>query len=114
MDPETTTSKPLAPEDICVDDFVSVLNVTCEYLDVFSECLFGPPRPFRVRWLPPEFAALRVVAVCLPFVLVEDAKGASRTLDVRRYTLTRLDEDFARKAMKRSRKTAVPVKPGEA
>jgi hypothetical protein len=105
MEIENTTSKALAPEDIDAGDYVSVLHIVHEYLDVFSDCLFGPPRPFRVHWLPQEFRALKVVAVCLPFVLVEDAKGATQTLDVRRHKLARLDEEFARKAMKRERKT---------
>jgi hypothetical protein len=110
MDQEITISKPLAPEDISPGDYVTVLHVVCEYLNIFSDCAFGqPPRPFRVAWLPPDVTPLKVVSICLPFVLVEDAKGASRTMDLRRHTLARLDEDFARKAMKRTRKASDPA-----
>lgn len=106
MDTETTLSKTLAPEDIEVDAYIAVLNVVLEFVDVYSDCRTGPPPLCRVTFLSPQFTALKVISVCLPFVLVEDAKGEVSTLDTRRATLARLDKEFARLAMKKTRKAA--------
>ena len=38
---------------------------------------------------------MKVVEVCLPFVLVERATGRHRTLDVRRHKLARVSDRYA-------------------
>jgi hypothetical protein len=101
-----TTSKVLAPEDISTGDYIAPLSMTFEFLDFFRECRTGPPEVCRLSVMPCAFTPYKVTAVCLPFVLVEDAKGDSATLDVRRYVLARLDEDFAQAAMKKARRGA--------
>jgi hypothetical protein len=101
-----TTAKVLAPEDISPGDYIAPLNMTVEFLDLFRECRAGPPEVCRVSVMACAFTPYKVAAVCLPFVLAEDAKGEPATLDVRRCTLARLDEDFAQAAMKRTRRAA--------
>ena len=54
---------------------------------------------------------LRVKAVCLPFVLLTKSDGKSRTLDVRRVHLVKLDRAYAklvRKALRRSASAGLP------
>jgi hypothetical protein len=104
MDTEITVSKLLPPEDVRPGDFITLLRETCEFLNLWAAC---DPLMKREPMLRAEFTAkdagvpLRVVAVCLPFVLVEDVSQTHRTLDLRRQVVARLDENYARKAMKR-------------
>lgn len=106
----TSIAKPLAPEDIVEGDHVAVLSVTTQHLNLAA--FFGCEEPWnrrpdvlRIRWLPTDElgSPMRVVRVCLPFVLVELLDGKSRTLDTRQVQLARLCEDFAKKAGKRLR-----------
>lgn len=109
MDTELTTCKPLAPDDLVPGTHVAALFVYTEHLPFSVLC--GDDEPWRsrevirTRWLPTCDAGmpLRIVSVCLPFVLVERPDGKHATLDVRRIRLARLSEHFARKATKRLR-----------
>ena len=101
---DTMTSKVLAPEDISSGDFVTPLTVIYEFIDYTRECRAGPPELCRVPMLPCPITPYRVVGVCLPFVLVEDACGGTELMDVRRSQLARLDEEFGEAAMKCARK----------
>lgn len=60
--------------------------------------------PRRILLLPKQGGLpLRVVEVCLPFVLVEQVDGTHSTLDARRSRFARLTEEYARLAIKRIR-----------
>ena len=109
MNKEMLVSKTVAPEDLRVGLDVTVLHYLRENPGVYG--MFGAPReaPTPVRWterprrpVPP----LRVVGLCLPFVLVEDPLGSPRTLDVRSVRLVRLDESFAALVRERFRAEA--------
>jgi hypothetical protein len=104
MERETYIARLLAPEDIRPGQFVAVLHVVDEYLPL--GCLFGetwtPIEPLRVLWLPePRGLPMKVLDVCLPFVLVKRPKGDCRTLDVRRQRLARVSTRFGRAAFER-------------
>jgi hypothetical protein len=101
---ETTISRALGPEDITRGDYIAALTVTVEYLDVYRDCRNAAPEVCRATFIPDTFKPYKVLGVCLPFVLVEDAKGESSTLDTRLTALARLDEDFAKRAMKKARR----------
>lgn len=108
---EIDVSRPLAPEDVRPGDYIAVATEIFEHLP----CHFGraesvgPPAPLRVAWTPCDAGApYRVSAVCLPFVLAQDADGAGRTLDVRRHRLVRLTERYGKKAFKRLRTARPP------
>lgn len=102
---EAMVARPLAPEDVLPGQWVSVLWYVD---DMLTWCPFdGPPpgasmTPVMVRWLPP-FASepLKVKAVCLPWALVRRPNGDVSQLDVRRFTLAKLDRDYAKKAAAR-------------
>lgn len=102
-------ARPLAPEDVRPDDYVCVFQRIEEYLPFW--CLmesdaWQTPQPVRLRWLPADGATpLRVIEVCVPFVLVEEVDGSHRTLDLRRHRLARVSERFGARAFKRLRRS---------
>lgn len=106
---DQTIAKALAPEDIAADTYVAILDVMEEYLPVWSllePYVNAPKEPLRFRWLPcdcgfcNQSAPMKVLEVCLPFVLVKTTDGKHRTLDVRRHRLAQLSEDYGRKVFK--------------
>ena len=55
----------------------------------------------RIQYTPDSGGEpLKVMSVCLPFVLVNQPRGPQFTLDVRRVKLARLDREFAETAWK--------------
>lgn len=99
------TSSAVAPEDIRRGDYLAILRQVCEYVPLFSE---GKPEdgglPRRILLLPKQGGMpLRVIEVCLPFLLVEQVDGTHTTLDARRSRFARLTEEYARLATKRIR-----------
>lgn len=98
---EKTISQALAPEDIRAGDYVSILHVLGEFLPLFIEQPWQPVEPIRVMLFPCSVQPMKVVEVCLPFVLVRKVNGKHETLDVRQHRLARVSKDFGRKAFKR-------------
>lgn len=98
-------AKVIAPEDLCEGDLIAVLNVVDEFVpmlltrEAWQES--KSVEPLRVMYLPcGDPAPMKVEAVCLPFVLVKQADGAVRTLDVRRYRLARLPIEYGKRVWK--------------
>ena len=105
-----TLAKSLAPEEICAGDYVAVLHVVHELLALVwcdDLALADRDEVIRLKMLPEESGEpLLVKSVCLPFVLVKDSAGNSRTLDIRRTRLARLDPAFAKasRSVKKSKR----------
>lgn len=102
MDDDQQLAQRVAPEDLSPGDYVCVMHVLREpsFLDYL--CDVNGARPRHVAQLPEEGALpLRVLDVCLPFVLVNDAKGEYRMLDTRRETLARVSRRYGRLAFAR-------------
>ena len=98
-------SRVLAPEDIRAGQYISVLHVIYEFLPsgCFDDAAWRPLEPLRVRCLPEAVTPMRVVAVCLPYVLVRSARGRHGTIDVRRFVLSRVPKRYGRQVFKRLR-----------
>ena len=115
MSKELSISKSLAPEDLTVGAHVAVLSFVTEHLPFSALC--GDESPWqrrgliRTRLLPTKDIGvpLRVVRICLPFVLIEKPDGSTEMLDMRRVQLALLGDEFAKKAAKRLR---TPLAPG--
>ncbi len=104
MSTETMIATPIAPEDIEKGAFVAVLHVVGEHVPMFCpEWLKENSAPKQLLWLPPSGIVLKVLDVCLPFVLAKGPDGKSSTLDVRRYRFARVSERFARRVFKRTK-----------
>ncbi len=100
----TTLAKVLAPEDVCVGDYIAVLDEVFELPAIAWLC--DPPLSsqediIRVRLRPREATPpLRVKAVCLPYVFVKPPRGKSKTLDLRSCRLARLNSGYAKRVWK--------------
>lgn len=101
-----TLAKALAPEDIRPNHYVALLYVVDDYVSCgdIAEGSWRQVEPTRVRTVPPYTPPpMKVIEVCLPYVLVKEADGDVRTLDVRRYHLARVTSRFGRTAAERIR-----------
>jgi hypothetical protein len=106
---DLTTAKVLAPEDVRVGDYVTLLHVI-EEIPSFWWCggmgATRPDEPVRVPFIPKKGGVpFRVRSVCLPFILVKSPTGSQRNLDVRRHHLARLDRVHAQAAWKACKKS---------
>lgn len=103
MDPEheIQIARPLAPEDLRPGQHVSVLHVVVEREAAPWECVSPSAtlQPTKLRVPPCGSLPVEVVDICLPFVLVKSVRGKCRTLDVRRFRLARVSDDFARRVI---------------
>lgn len=102
----TELSKQLAPEDVRRGQFVCVLYIIDETIPFFGgdSSAWGRTEPLRYRLLPWRgVRPMRVIDVCLPYVLVKRADGYHQTLDVRQHRLARVSERFGRMAFKRAK-----------
>lgn len=97
----------LAPEDIRSGDYVSILHMVGEFLPCIDESPWRPIEPVRVLLLPWSVSPMKVVEVCLPYVLIRGMDGKHHTLDTRRYRLARVSKEFGRKAFKRFQKESL-------
>lgn len=96
------TVRPLAPEEIRPGMHVCVTHEVDERLPYFDleDLRSCAPQTVRFVRLPTEPSLpLRVVAVCLPFVLAERPDGKQEMLDVRLRRVARLTGRFADLAM---------------
>ena len=105
--PEIRTSKTIAPEDIRVGDHVAVLRVSYEFLSYLwcFDTTAEKSEPVRVTFLPhcDIGQPLKVLATCLPFVVVLNSNDGKFAVDVRACQLGRLHDEYV-KAMKPEKK----------
>jgi hypothetical protein len=100
-----TCVRPASIEDIAPGMYVTVMREVSECVKFWA--LVGPWSQIEMaRWeRTPERSGtpLRVVGVCVPFVLVERVGGSHRTLDVRRHRLAVLPSRFGAESFRRLR-----------
>ncbi len=113
MERQDPTSRQIAPEDVRPGDYVTLSKQTCEFLPSDCDASWrSDVRLLRAEYIPYDSGEpLKVVSVCLPFVLVKNSDGRHETLDLRRQRLMRLADTFGRQAWKSMRAVAdgVPV-----
>jgi hypothetical protein len=107
MSQDFEAARGLPPEDIRSGQYVTVLYTVSELFPWWcvDEAIGRQPDVVRFRKLPgeDETAPMRVIDVCLPFVLVKRLDGQHRTLDVRQVTLARVADRFGRRAFRRAK-----------
>ena len=93
---ESSLARMLAPEDILPGQFVMVLNEQHQY--PCGKCSdSGDPEYVVVQVVmrPDEASMPRlVVAVCLPYLIVENLNGGKEVLDVRSKRLALVSDSF--------------------
>lgn len=101
-------AQPLAPEDLAAGQYVTPLTRIREHMPFFctEEAFKNRTEPYRMTCLPKVRAPVRVVEVCLPFVLIETPKGTTRMIDLRRFRLARVSDRFGRIMFEQARKAA--------
>ena len=98
-DTRIRTVRPAGPEDIRQGHYITVSRATMQ--TVGPACDSGPVRPqiHRLTYLPPHAGyPMRVISVCLPFVLVEAPDGSKGTLDLRQVEIVRLPRKYGQAA----------------
>lgn len=110
MDTELTICRSLAPEDIQRGDYILPLIERHEFIQPspFGGCDASTPyRVVALNSLPshPE-GPMKVLDVCLPFLLVRKADTTCAMLDIRQMQVGRLDSEFARRCVKKLRPKA--------
>ena len=105
MSRDLTTARALAAEDIRPGDYVSVLHVVTEHFPWWCDDeAWRTVEMRRLLWMPwEEPAPMKVVEVCLPFVIVRRVDGTHRMIDTRRYRLARVSTRFGKQAFIRLR-----------
>lgn len=98
----STLAKPLAPEEVRPNEFVTLLHEVAEvpsFFWSFDSWRLAPDQPVRIRFTPPTCGVpLKVKSVCLPFVLVKHPTGEERSLDLRKCRVARLAKRHAERA----------------
>lgn len=109
-----TLAKPLAPEEIRIGDYVTPLHVFYDLPSFFwgDSSIGRRDELVRLCYLPETGGVpLKVISICLPFVLARHADGKRQTLDVRKVRLARLDRRYAQAAWQvRKQKKSKPCK----
>lgn len=100
-------ARTLAPEDILVDCYVAVLARAFEFAPTWAVESVEDAKRLEIHrlWLSPESPGepLRVLSVCVPFVLVEGVKGEPAMLDLRSCALVEVSEEYAKACRKHMR-----------
>lgn len=103
MKTATRLARSLAPEDIEPGRYVAVLTAIREHFSgLYSDELqWKEPRRVLLRWLPDDDEhVMRVVSVCLPFVLVRTPEKKTRLIDTRQYELAEIPAAAGRAAFR--------------
>ncbi|HVP10892.1 MAG TPA: hypothetical protein VMV94_06835 [Phycisphaerae bacterium] len=98
MNDELEMARAVAPEDIQPGEYVTALHVVWECIPFPWDGSDGNSRPARILMLPENGSTpVQVLEVCLPLVLVKTPYGKRGLIDVRKYRLARVSEQFGRR-----------------
>lgn len=115
-DKKLRTTRTVAPEDLRGGQYIAITRMMIQLIPPMCDPQLTPePQTVRLWGIPP-FAGqpMRIVSVCLPFVLVEGVDRQCRTLDLRRMEVVRLPKKYGRAAFERLAKPAAGGPAGEA
>ncbi len=103
---DTTLARPVAPEDIRVGEYIAPMNEVLQFVQRGCEQDWAPgdraPRMHVVsaRVIDSLPRVLRVVAVAIPFILVEDSNGCVSLETCRLVEFARLPAALGRRALR--------------
>ncbi len=96
-------ARAVAPEDVRPGDYIIPLHVVNEYRPLPWQCDNAwQAQTVRRLELPATGAPpVHVLEVCLPLLLVRMPQGKHRLIDVRRFRLARVSEQFGQRVFER-------------
>ncbi len=103
IDKKLRTARPVAPEDLRGGQYIAITRMMIQLIPPMCEPQLMPDaQTVRIWGIPPSAGQpMRIVSVCLPFVLVEGVDRQCRTLDLRRVEVVRLPKKYGRAAFER-------------
>ncbi|MCG8511391.1 MAG: hypothetical protein MI741_19425 [Rhodospirillales bacterium] len=106
--------RPVAPEDVAVGDHVVVTETTFQFIGPCEAWSASRDvEPYRVRIMPFDAGwPYRVIAVCVPFVMVEDIDGDISHLDLRRQNVAKVPPSYTKAVIKRRKQLAKKKRKG--
>lgn len=94
----------VAGEDLQLGEFISMLTTTTEFLShLWDRCdrSLAPEDVVRVKYIPPRAGhPLKIAAICLPFIYVQDVNKKVEILDLRMTQVVRLNRECAKEVWK--------------
>lgn len=102
----TRACRSIAAEDIRPGMYIAVSRSICQMIPTAVEEGWDKQlRTIDVPFIPQESGqAMKVVEVCVPFVLAKQACGNKLTLDLRRHSVVRLSSAFGRESFRKNDK----------
>lgn len=104
----TLTTRQIAPDDIKIGDYVAITHEYVQYIDSYASEASGQLTLQRVSEIYESDdvgTPLLVMRVCLPFVLVGKPDKKYATIDIRRFKIVKLDDQYALDAIRLIKKT---------
>lgn len=101
---ETAASRVLAPEDVRAGEYVCLHKVVYEFPGFLLCCgeEWKQKDVAQCSLLPSAGGIpMRVVEVCIPYILVETHEGKHQTLDLRRQQVARVSRRYGARAFKK-------------
>ncbi len=100
----TDAVRVLAADDVSVGDYLVVMNVTLQIPSFYWSLDYqvsSRTELVHLSYMPGDCGSpLEVIAVCLPFLLVETFDGTRQTKDLRQCRVARVSPEFASKVRK--------------
>jgi hypothetical protein len=96
--PTILSQRVRSPEDIRVGDFIAVSQTRYQLLPDNLEHMLGGQEiePISLTAMPGDAGVpMKVIQLCLPFVIGETAHDARVVIDTRRHVLSRVSEAYA-------------------
>ncbi len=106
--PQLVASRTVSPEDLAVGDYIAITRYVIEAPSFFWCCdeTIRQREELAQIWLMPKDIQppMKVLEVCLPFVLTKTVDRRHKLLDLRMLQLVRVDPRYGRKVRKLVRK----------
>lgn len=99
METQTLSKRVLSPEDIQVGDQIALTHIHIQLVpDMIEVFLAGQTiEPIRMTAMPGDSGwPIKVLAVCLPFLMTETVTGSRCVIDTRRYEFVRVSDAYAK------------------
>jgi len=107
MNTQALTRRVRSPEDNQVGDFVTVTYRRYEFVPDHLEPTLGGSEIEPINLVAPPHDAgtpLKVISLCLPFLIAETATDVRVVIDTRRNFLAKVSEDYAMAAKPKAKK----------